>query len=43
MLFEFNGLHLEATETTIKHSPPDLFASTFEARGVRNTVENRFY
>lgn len=43
VVFEFNGLHLEATETTIKHSPPDLFASTFEARGVRNTVENRFY
>ena len=43
VVFEFNGLRLDVIETVIKRSPPDLFASTFEARGVRNTVENRFF
>ena len=42
VIFEFNGLQLEVFETVITRSPPDRFASAFEARGVTNTVENRF-
>lgn len=43
VVFEAGGFRLELTETVIRHSPPDLFASSFEARGVKNVVENRFY
>lgn len=43
VVFEASGFRLELIETVIRHSPPDLFASSFEARGVTNVVENRFY
>lgn len=43
VVFEFNGFQLEVVETVIKRSPPDTFSSSFEARGVKNTVVNRFY
>lgn len=43
VVFEFNGFQLEVVETVIKRSPPHTFASSFEARGVKNTVVNRFY
>ncbi|MCB0232507.1 MAG: SRPBCC family protein [Anaerolineae bacterium] len=43
VMFEFNGLQLEVIETVIERSPPERFASSFETRGVRNTVVNRFY
>lgn len=43
VVFEFNGFRLEIVETVVKRSPPDLFSSAFEARGVKNTVINRFY
>ena len=43
VVFEMRGVRLEMIETVIQYRPPDLFASTFEARGVKNLVENRFY
>lgn len=43
VVFEFNGFQLEVVETVIKRHPPHTFASSFEARGVKNTVVNRFY
>lgn len=42
VIFEFNGLQLEVFETVVQRRPPDLFSSAFEARGVTNTVVNRF-
>ena len=42
VVVDMKGVRLEMIETVVKHSPPDLFASAFEARGVRNLVENRF-
>jgi uncharacterized membrane protein len=43
VVFEMRGVRLEMIETVVQYRPPDLFASTFEARGVKNLVENRFY
>lgn len=43
VIFEFNGYQVEVIETVIRRDPPELFSSTFEARGVKNTVVNRFY
>lgn len=43
VIFEFNGYQMEVIETVVKRSPPVLFSSSFEARGVKNTVVNRFY
>lgn len=43
VVFEMRGVRLEMIETVVQHRPPDLFASTFVARGVKNLVENRFY
>ena len=43
IVFEMRGLRLELIETIVEHSPPDRFSSVFEARGVRNRVENRFF
>jgi hypothetical protein len=43
VVFEMRGFRLEMVETIVEHSPPDLFSSVYEARGVRNRVENRFF
>ena len=41
--FEFRGLRLEMIETVVAYEPPELFSSTYAAKGVRNLVENRFF
>jgi uncharacterized membrane protein len=41
--FDFRGFRLEMIETITAYSPPDMFAARYEARGVRNAVENRFF
>jgi carbon monoxide dehydrogenase subunit G len=43
VVFEMHGIRLEMIETVVRRNPPELFASAFEARGVKNSVENRFY
>lgn len=43
VVFEFNGLQMEVIETVVKRHPPELFSSSFEARGVKNTVVNCFF
>ena len=43
VVVELNGFRLELIETVVQRRPPDLYASAFEARGVKNTVVNRFY
>lgn len=43
VIFEFSGMQIEVVETVVQRQVPDLIASSFEARGVKNTVVNRFY
>ena len=43
VVLEFNGMQMEVVETVVQRQAPDLMASSFEARGVKNTVVNRFY
>ena len=43
VVFELRGIRLEAIETVVKRQPPEVFSATYEARGVKNLVENRFY
>lgn len=43
VVFEMRGFQLELFETIVEHNPPERFSSVFEARGVRNQVENRFF
>jgi uncharacterized protein YndB with AHSA1/START domain len=43
VVFETHGIRLEMIETIVERNPPDGFVSTFEARGVKNLVANRFY
>ncbi len=43
VIFATHGIHLEMIETVIRRNPPDEFISSFEARGVKNLVSNRFY
>lgn len=42
IVVDARGFRLELIETIVEHNPPERFASLFEARGVRNFVENRF-
>jgi hypothetical protein len=37
-----HGIRLDMIETVVRRSPPDLFVSAFESRGVKNLVTNRF-
>lgn len=43
VIFEFSGMQIEVVETVVQRQVPDLIVSSFEARGVKNTVVNRFY
>ncbi|MFN8474235.1 MAG: SRPBCC family protein [Anaerolineae bacterium] len=43
VIYEMRGIRLSVTETVIKHSPPDVFVSAYESRGVKNISENRFF
>lgn len=43
VLVDFRGVRLEMLETIVAYAPPDMFAARYEARGVRNLVENRFF
>lgn len=43
VVFDFRGVRLEMLETITAYAPPDMFAARYEARGVRNLVENRFF
>jgi uncharacterized membrane protein len=43
VVFEFRGFRLVMIESVVAYEPPDLFSSLYEARGVRNLVENRFF
>jgi uncharacterized membrane protein len=43
VVFDALGIRLAMTETILQRQPPELFAAVYEARGIRNTVENRFY
>jgi hypothetical protein len=40
---EVHGVRLEMVETVVAYSPPEFFASSYSAKGVKNLVENRFY
>ena len=43
VVFDFRGVRLEMLETITSYAPPDMFAARYDARGVRNLVENRFF
>lgn len=43
MVFDFRGFRLDMVETIVAYAPPDMFAARYEAKGVRNLVENRFF
>lgn len=43
VVVETRGIRMELVETVVKRNSPDEFSSTFEARGVKNLVQNRFY
>jgi uncharacterized membrane protein len=43
VIFDFRGFRLEMIETIVTYAPPDMFAAHYEARGVKNLVENRFF
>jgi len=40
---EMMGRRIEMIETVVQRDLPDTFTLTYEARGVLNRVENRFY
>jgi uncharacterized membrane protein len=43
VVFDFRGFRLEMTETIVAYAPPEMFSARYEAKGVRNLVENRFF
>jgi hypothetical protein len=43
VIFEVRGFGLEMVETVTEYKPPEVFASIYVAKGVRNLVENRFF
>jgi hypothetical protein len=43
VVFDFRGFRLEMIETIVAYAPPEIFAARYEAKGVRNLVENRFF
>jgi uncharacterized protein YndB with AHSA1/START domain len=43
VVFDMHGMRMEMTETIVERRLPDLYALKYEARGVKNLVENRFY
>ena len=43
LVYDNNGREVEMTETIIKRDLPEMFAATYEAKGVWNQVTNRFF
>jgi uncharacterized protein YndB with AHSA1/START domain len=43
VVIESHGLKLEMTETIVERRLPDLYALRYEGKGVKNSVENRFF
>lgn len=43
LLYNMNGRKVEMVETVTARNLPDEFSGTYEAKGVYNVVENRFY
>lgn len=43
VVIESHGFKIEMTETIVERRLPDLYALRYEGKGVKNTVENRFY
>lgn len=43
LLYDMKGREVEMTETVIKRDLPEMFAATYEAKGVWNQVTNRFF
>ncbi len=43
VVFDFRGVRLEMLETIVAYAPPEKFSALYEARGVKNLVENLFF
>jgi hypothetical protein len=43
LLYDMNGRKVEMIETITSRGLPDIFSGTYDAKGVHNLVENRFY
>ena len=43
ILFQMGKRRLEMVETIVERNLPDVFTATYEAKGVWNIVENRFF
>jgi carbon monoxide dehydrogenase subunit G len=43
VVIDSHGLKLEMIETIVERRLPDVYTLRYEGKGVKNTVENRFY
>jgi uncharacterized protein YndB with AHSA1/START domain len=43
LVYDMNGRRVEMTETIVRRDLPDEFSATYEAKGVMNWIESRFY
>jgi carbon monoxide dehydrogenase subunit G len=43
VVIESHGMKLEMIETIIERRLPDVYSLRYDGKGVKNTVENRFY
>jgi carbon monoxide dehydrogenase subunit G len=43
VVIDSHGLKLEMIETIVERRLPDIYTLRYEGKGVKNTVENRFY
>ena len=43
LIYDMKGRRTEMVETILERSLPDRFSGTYEAKGVWNMVDNRFY
>lgn len=43
VVMEVHGFKLEMTETIVERRMPELYTLKYDGKGVKNTVENRFF